>query len=64
MSDENIVTVIVGLACPKCGANDWRVWTSRKRIGKIIRVRECKSCLTRVKTQETIKKNSPYMDCF
>ncbi len=53
---ENVVTVIVGLECPECGANDWRVWLSRRRIGKIVRIRECKSCEARVETQETITK--------
>jgi len=61
---ENVVNVIVGLKCPGCGDNDWRVWLSRKRVGKIARIRECKSCETRVETQETIIKKSPHMDTF
>lgn len=51
----NIVIIRVGIGC-ECGASKWRVWATRSRVDKIVRVRECKKCGARIETEETAKK--------
>lgn len=60
MSDKNDIVVInVGIQCPECGQNDWEVYRTQPRFGKIDRIRECKRCKTQIVTQESFIKKKP-----
>jgi transcriptional regulator NrdR family protein len=47
--------VCVGLTCPKCGHQRFRVvYTRASRGGKVVRRRACRKCETRITTVERI----------
>jgi transcriptional regulator NrdR family protein len=50
---------VQGIGCPSenCNSRALRVLYTRKRLGKIVRVRECPKCGRRVVTAEAITSN-------
>lgn len=47
--------VPAGLACPRCKGTGWRVRETRRRPGRLVRVRTCTACKLRVRTREVIE---------
>jgi len=43
---------VPGVRCPACGCADLRVWSTRRRTDRVIRVRICRNCKRRVPTVE------------
>lgn len=42
-----------GIACPKCGCRDLRVFQTRKHAGgKVVRIRLCRYCQRKIITTE------------
>lgn len=42
-----------GFVCHKCDCVDFRVWSTRTAINRVIRVRICRHCGYRIVTHET-----------
>ena len=42
----------LGLGCPRCGCHHLPVVYTRQRHGYILRLRECRHCGKRIRTQE------------
>lgn len=43
---------LAGIVCDNCKGNNWEVYYTRSKIGRIVRVRICKKCLAKVTTYE------------
>ncbi len=44
-----------GIECPRCGCRHLPVLYTRRRFGRIVRVRRCRHCGRRVVTSEAIE---------
>ena len=44
-----------GVECPKCGCKDLRVFSTRKELRRIKRVRVCRCCGAKIRTYEMIE---------
>lgn len=44
-----------GIPCPRCRGTDWKTSETRKRPGRLVRVRTCCKCHLRVRTREVIE---------
>lgn len=48
-----------GIACPRCGCCHQAVLYVRRQPSRVIRVRECRNCLRRIRTVETLMNGTP-----
>lgn len=55
MNANDVIVIHVGIQCPECGQNDWKVSLTRTRFKGIMRTRKCKACGTKIVTVENFK---------
>lgn len=54
VAEREEAELAAGLMCPACGGRDLPVWSTRRRMGRVVRVRRCRNCLRKVTTFERI----------